>query len=391
MMDYVSLLEASIYGNGGDLLNVIKTSLLDYGATPGQFQSIKELDRISIRPNNIRLAAEGIAAEWFKSQEAKDLLSRHDWHFSVLKDREEKAGFDDQGNQKYRRYTEVRMENSKEGDKAYNVPDVLYHVTPTSNVDSILERGLEPRSSSRPDIHNYNDRIHLATSLAAAKHIMSKFNNGSDDFSILAVDSSAVNPIYDDPEFRRGGVYTNRMISPDAISVYEQPLVEIEMISDIEPNALDLADRVKRWEYGIPDSVKVADIGPYEIRKKDRTSQETFYVMFDGNPVGVMSVIKVDSFGMDNMRAVIYSYIRPEHRGNGVMTKIYELLLQDGPLVSDDIQTRHSRALWSRLANKHGARVAKSNVIGEPETDVSRVWDDPDYKRSNLIIDQLGH
>ena len=103
----------------------------------------------------------------------------------------------------------------------FKIPSVLYHITPSKNVPSILRYGLEPRLSTRAEFHRYNPRIYFTISKKYAENLIDVFNRHDSiniEYSILAVDREAVNPIYKDKEFD-AGIYTTKPVRPSAIKL----------------------------------------------------------------------------------------------------------------------------------------------------------------------------
>lgn len=186
--------------------------------SPRNGWAMKEFDRVSIHGHHMRFAVTGAAAKFIKSQKAKDLIEQTGWFISVMRDHEEQRGFNEDGSPRMFSFVEVRLEDAKEGATAYGLPATLYHATPVENVSSILSRGLEPREATRPEKHQYPARIHLATSREAAEFISKKLaDHDGKEFAMLEVDAAAVEPVYIDPEFKKGGVFTNQPVPSKAI------------------------------------------------------------------------------------------------------------------------------------------------------------------------------
>ncbi len=104
---------------------------------------------------------------------------------------------------------------SLKGEKAYHVPELLYHVTYEDLVPRIKELGLRPHKSSRPELHNYPPRLFMATSEKAARTIMSQFRKLGDErpFAVFAVDvGDFPNGWKKDCEFKSGGVWIDHPI-----------------------------------------------------------------------------------------------------------------------------------------------------------------------------------
>lgn len=211
-VDLFRRLEAEAHTNGSPKIK----------GTPSYYP---EFDRVVINLYNMRFAVSGKAAEFMKSPTAERIIDDAGWFISVMKDHSEQRGFNQDKTPRIVHYTEVRLENSKEGDGGYHSPDILYHVTPTENVESILQHGLIPMKASRPEKHKYPPRIFLATSLEAATAIEKMFRKHDEEtntkrsYTVLKINSKMVKPLYIDPEFRRGGYYTNNPIPISAITI----------------------------------------------------------------------------------------------------------------------------------------------------------------------------
>jgi hypothetical protein len=169
-----------------------------------------------IRLHSIRTRVEGKGIEFFTSGKAAAYLEPRGWAITRMRPYTEIFAGEPKP------YLEVRMEREG-GEDAKETSPTLYHVTSLENVSKIATRGLEPRSASRPDMHTYSPRIHLALSLEAAQKMERQFKmydakQGIEKFyATLAVDGSAVIEPKVDQEFRREGVYTMHAIPASAI------------------------------------------------------------------------------------------------------------------------------------------------------------------------------
>ena len=185
-----------------------------------------EFDRVVIRGHSMRFTTEGKAAEFMKSPAAEKVITDAGWLISVMKDRQEQHGLHPDKTPRFREYTEVRLEDTERGETAYYSPEKLFHVTTEEQVASILEHGLEPREPTRPDMHQYKPRIHFALTRDGAEKIKRQFEKYDEargverQYAVLLVDTSAVDPIYVDPEYRRDGVYTDKPVPPGAITLF---------------------------------------------------------------------------------------------------------------------------------------------------------------------------
>ena len=184
-----------------------------------------EFDRVDIHVDKIRFAATGKAGEFMASPQGEQFCLQHGWIITVLRPHEEQRGFNQDGTPRMFKFVEVRLEHPEKAQQPqeWNKVTELFHVTPTQNVQSILQQGLEPRGPTRPDMHRYPPRIHFARSMEAAIRMKGMFekydakNGIHRDYSILQVDPAAVDPKYLDPEFHRDGIYTTKHVPASAI------------------------------------------------------------------------------------------------------------------------------------------------------------------------------
>ena len=105
------------------------------------------------------------------------------------------------------------------------LPVMLYHITPSTNVDGILEKGFELRQRSVPGTtRRYSPRIYLASTPGGAKAT----SKSGEDWTVLKVDRTKLpkgQKFYVDQEFghMKDGtpmaVYTLDPIPPSAVSV----------------------------------------------------------------------------------------------------------------------------------------------------------------------------
>lgn len=103
------------------------------------------------------------------------------------------------------------------------IPKILYHVTPTVNVDKILKIGLVPKSRSKLAFHP--ERVHLAKDLIGTQIIQHKQTEitGITKWSTLRINTNYIQGpfiLFYDPDME-GGYYTLNNIPPYAIEVNE--------------------------------------------------------------------------------------------------------------------------------------------------------------------------
>jgi len=74
-----------------------------------------------------------------------------------------------------------------------NTPTILYHATPTINVESILKNGI--KSSSEDLRHKYPNRVYLASRLTVIKQLIVEMKrySGVEDYSIFEIDGTKLN------------------------------------------------------------------------------------------------------------------------------------------------------------------------------------------------------
>lgn len=87
------------------------------------------------------------------------------------------------------------------------IPDILYHGTPTENVESIMDEGLQPMS---------REDVHLTDDLEEAKNIGERHTTG--DISILQINAAELEESQD-IEKRSSLIYTTDFIDSDYIKV----------------------------------------------------------------------------------------------------------------------------------------------------------------------------
>jgi len=99
----------------------------------------------------------------------------------------------------------------------------VYHLTPTRNVDKILEIGLTPRSQAKINAHP--ERIYFALTIPGLENLIPKFVEltKQTDWTILAIDCKSFQApghhVYTDPEFEGLGAFTMANIPPYCITV----------------------------------------------------------------------------------------------------------------------------------------------------------------------------
>lgn len=77
-------------------------------------------------------------------------------------------------------------------DAKVEIPNVLYHTTPSKNVESILKYGLKPKSEDLR--HKYPPRIYVAEDIKSLKLLSTELKRwkGNEDYSIIKIDTSGL-------------------------------------------------------------------------------------------------------------------------------------------------------------------------------------------------------
>jgi hypothetical protein len=114
----------------------------------------------------------------------------------------------------------LRFEAKFDEEVVENVPSILYHITPTVNVDKILKIGLVPKSRSKASYHP--DRVFLSKSLEGIEELGRMFyqKTGIRNWTILRINTELIPgdylKLYTDPNYK-SGYYTLNNINPQAI------------------------------------------------------------------------------------------------------------------------------------------------------------------------------
>jgi len=102
-----------------------------------------------------------------------------------------------------------------------NVPNTLYHLTPTQNVENILKIGLVPKSRSKASYHP--ERVYLGKSIESVESLAPQMyqRTGNKNFTILKIDTDMIPggylKLYTDPNFSEEAYYTLNNIPPHTI------------------------------------------------------------------------------------------------------------------------------------------------------------------------------
>jgi hypothetical protein len=125
-------------------------------------------------------------------------------------------------NEKYFKEGEIKLRFEAKFDEEIveNIPDILYHITPTQNADKILKIGLVPKSRSKASYHP--DRVYLSKDLEDIENLGEMFyqKTGINDWTVLKIKTDMVPgdylKLYTDHNYRQG-YYTLNNIPPQAI------------------------------------------------------------------------------------------------------------------------------------------------------------------------------
>jgi hypothetical protein len=116
--------------------------------------------------------------------------------------------------------SEIYFEAKFDEEVVENTPSILYHITPTQNINKILSIGLVPKSRSKASYHP--DRVYLSKDLKNIENLGEKFyqKTGIKDWTILKIDTDVIPgdylKLYTDPNYKYG-YYTLNNIPPHAI------------------------------------------------------------------------------------------------------------------------------------------------------------------------------
>ena len=77
-------------------------------------------------------------------------------------------------------------------DAKVEIPNVLYHTTPSKNVESILKYGLKPKSEDLR--HKYPPRIYVAEDVKSLKLLSTELKRwkGNEEYSIIKIDTNGL-------------------------------------------------------------------------------------------------------------------------------------------------------------------------------------------------------
>jgi hypothetical protein len=104
----------------------------------------------------------------------KEILDKNNWYI-------------ERGRDKSFTITQKYVDDAK-----VEIPKVLYHITPSKNVESILKYGLKPKSEDLR--HKYPPRIYVAEDVKSLKLLSTELKRwkGNEDYSIIKIDTSGL-------------------------------------------------------------------------------------------------------------------------------------------------------------------------------------------------------
>lgn len=125
-------------------------------------------------------------------------------------------------NEKYFKKGEIKLRFEAKFDEEIveKIPEILYHITPTQNVDKILKIGLVPKSRSKASFHP--ERVYLGNSIKGIEKLGEMFyqKTGIKNWTILKIKTDMVPgdylKLYTDPNYKQGYYILNN-IPPQAI------------------------------------------------------------------------------------------------------------------------------------------------------------------------------
>jgi len=161
----------------------------------------------------------GYFPTYFVVKRKNDMENR--FIFDEIKFKENLSNFTD--------YITVRFEAKYEDGERKNdlqIPEKLYHISPSIFYDKILNNGLEPKSNNR--ITNHTPRIYLFYFLNDKDILLKRFKKNDilklgkeRKYNIYEIETTKINIIiHSDPNFENG-CYTYDNIHPDDIKLLE--------------------------------------------------------------------------------------------------------------------------------------------------------------------------
>jgi hypothetical protein len=112
------------------------------------------------------------------------------------------------------------------------IPDIVYHISPSKQDTKISEMGLSPRHNDKMSTHP--DRVYLTYSAKSAigllgneKFTLDKDGNAIKQFTLYEIDLKPIKHqqklrFYNDPIYEKSGIYTPDNIPPTSLTVIKQ-------------------------------------------------------------------------------------------------------------------------------------------------------------------------
>jgi hypothetical protein len=117
---------------------------------------------------------------------------------------------------------ELKFSNEIESDAmGYDIGDYLYHITPVSNFDTIINKGFIPKNGISINGKPFENRLYFATSLISAYDLSVNFGSYRDDaeYVIFKIKSDCIDDFDEDDLFAHG-IYVDYKISNKCILGY---------------------------------------------------------------------------------------------------------------------------------------------------------------------------
>jgi hypothetical protein len=117
---------------------------------------------------------------------------------------------------------ELKFSNKIESDAmGYDIGDYLYHITPVSNFNTIINKGFIPKNGISINNKPFENRLYFATSLISAYDLSVNFGSYRDDsdYVIFKIKSDCTNDYEEDDLFAHG-IYVDYKVSNKCIFGY---------------------------------------------------------------------------------------------------------------------------------------------------------------------------
>jgi hypothetical protein len=146
--------------NNFEMFELLKTlPFIKYVDRPsGRF--LHSIDLVIVGENNI--------------DDLKEVVDKNNWYI-------------ERGRNKSFTITQMYVDDAK-----VEIPKVLYHTTPSKNIESILSNGLKPKSEDLR--HKYPPRIYVADNYKSLKNLEKELKRwrGDEDYSIITIDTTGL-------------------------------------------------------------------------------------------------------------------------------------------------------------------------------------------------------